>query len=132
MNNFENTFMPITKEDLIKRNIEQLDFVFVSGDAYVDHPSFAVAILGRLLEKKGYTVGVIPQPDWKDVEAFKVLGKPKLAFLVSAGAMDSMVANYTANKHLLNEACYSLCNLQPLNPLHQHLLKMLTLVFLKL
>ena len=83
MNNFENTFMPITKEDLIKRNIVQLDFVFVSGDAYVDHPSFAVAILGRLLEKNGYTVGVIPQPDWKDVESFKVLGKPKLAFLVS-------------------------------------------------
>ena len=107
MNNFENTFMPVTKEDLIKRNIEQLDFVFVSGDAYVDHPSFAVAILGRLLEKNGYTVGVIPQPDWKDVEAFKVLGKPKLAFLVSAGAMDSMVANYTANNKPRSEDAYS-------------------------
>ena len=107
MNNFENTFMPITKEDLIKRNIEQLDFVFVSGDAYVDHPSFAVAILGRLLEKNEYTVGVIAQPDWKDVEAFKVLGKPKLAFLVSAGAMDSMVANYTANNKPRSEDAYS-------------------------
>ena len=99
--------MPVTKEDLAKRNIEQLDFVFVSGDAYVDHPSFAVAILGRLLEKNGYTVGVIPQPDWKDVEAFKVLGKPKLAFLVSAGAMDSMVANYTANNKPRSEDAYS-------------------------
>ena len=76
MNNFENTFMPISKKDLQERNIEQLDFVFVSGDAYVDHPSFAVAILGRLLEKNGYTVGVIAQPDWKDVEAFKVLVNP--------------------------------------------------------
>ena len=105
--NFINTFMPISKKDLQERNIEQLDFIFVSGDAYVDHPSFAVAILGRLLEKNGYTVGVIAQPNWKDVEAFKILGKPKLAFLVSAGAMDSMVANYTANNKPRSEDAYS-------------------------
>lgn len=102
-----NSFMCVTKEDMEQRNIEQLDFVFVSGDAYVDHPSFAVAILGRWLEKNGFTVGVIPQPNWKDVEAFKILGKPKLAFLVSAGAMDSMVSNYTANNKPRSSDAYS-------------------------
>lgn len=93
----ENLFLPVCKEDLKKRGISQLDFVFVTGDGYVDHPSFAAALLGRLLEKNGYTVGIIAQPDWKDVESFKALGEPKLGFLVSAGAMDSMVSNYTAN-----------------------------------
>lgn len=83
--------------DLKERGISELDFVFVSGDCYVDHASFAPALLGRLLEKHGYTVGIIAQPDWKNVESFKILGRPKLAFLVSAGAMDSMVSNYTAN-----------------------------------
>ena len=106
-NKIINDFMPVAKEELSERGIEELDFVFVSGDAYVDHPSFAVALLGRLLEKNGYTVGVIPQPNWKDVESFKVLGKPKLAFLVSAGSMDSMVANYTANNKPRSEDAYS-------------------------
>lgn len=106
-NKIINDFMPVTKEELSERGIEELDFVFVSGDAYVDHPSFAVALLGRLLEKNGYTVGVIPQPNWKDVESFKVLGKPRLAFLVSAGSMDSMVANYTANNKPRSEDAYS-------------------------
>ena len=90
-------FLPVTKQDLIEEGIEELDFVFVTGDAYVDHSSFAAALLGRLLQANGYTVGIIPQPDYKNVESFKVLGRPKLAFLVSAGAMDSMVSNYTAN-----------------------------------
>lgn len=90
-------FLPVCKEDLKKRGISQLDFVFVTGDGYVDHPSFAAALLGRLLEKNGYSVGIIAQPDWKDVESFKVFGEPKLGFLVSSGAMDSMVSNYTAN-----------------------------------
>lgn len=106
-NKIINDFMPVTKEELSERGIEELDFVFISGDAYVDHPSFAVALLGRLLEKNGYTVGVIPQPNWKDVESFKVLGKPRLAFLVSAGSMDSMVANYTANNKPRSEDAYS-------------------------
>ena len=92
-----NMFLPVNQKDLAERGISQLDFIIVSGDAYVDHASFAAALLGRLLEKNGYTVGIIPQPDWKKTEAFTVLGKPKLAFLVSAGAMDSMVSNYTAN-----------------------------------
>lgn len=90
-------FLPVNQKDLAERGISQLDFVIVSGDAYVDHASFAAALLGRLLEKNGYSVGIIPQPDWKKAEAFTILGKPKLAFLVSAGAMDSMVSNYTAN-----------------------------------
>lgn len=91
------SFMPVSLQDMQERGIQQLDFVFISGDAYVDHSSFAAAILGRFLESKGFTVGVIPQPDWKDCQSFTVLGKPKYAFLVSAGAMDSMVSNYTAN-----------------------------------
>ena len=100
-------FLPVCQKDLKERNIEQLDFVFVTGDAYVDHPSFAAALLGRLLEKNGYTVGILAQPDWKDAESFKALGKPKLAFLVSSGAMDSMVCNYTANNKPRSEDEYS-------------------------
>lgn len=100
-------FVPVSKEDLAQRNISQLDFVFVSGDAYVDHPSFAAALLCRLLESHGYSCGIIPQPDWKDVEAFKVLGQPRLAFLVSGGAMDSMVSNYTANNKPRSSDAYA-------------------------
>lgn len=90
-------FLPVCKQDLIDRGIDEVDFVFVSGDAYVDHSSFAAALLGRLLEENGYTVALLPQPDWKNVESFKIFGRPKLGFLVSGGAMDSMVSNYTAN-----------------------------------
>lgn len=100
-------FLPVSQADLRQRGIEQLDFVFISGDAYVDHPSFAAALLGRWLEKHGYTVGIIPQPDFKNVEAFRILGKPRLAFLVSAGAMDSMVSNYTANNKPRSEDAYA-------------------------
>ncbi|MCQ2585391.1 MAG: YgiQ family radical SAM protein [Treponema sp.] len=100
-------FLPVSQDDLRARGIEQLDFVFVSGDAYVDHPSFAAALLGRWLEKHGFTVGIIPQPDFRNVEAFRVLGKPRLAFLVSAGAMDSMVSNYTANNKPRSEDAYA-------------------------
>ncbi|NLM01458.1 MAG: YgiQ family radical SAM protein [Treponema sp.] len=102
-----NKFLPISKKDLIKRGIKELDFVFVSGDAYVDHSSFAASIIGRWLEKNGFTVGIIAQPNWKDVESFKVLGRPKLAFLVSSGAMDSMVSNYTANNKPRSTDSYS-------------------------
>lgn len=91
-------FLPISKLDLRKRNIEQLDFVFVSGDAYVDHPSFGHAIIARLLEGQGYKVGIIPQPDWRNAEAFKELGRPRLGFLVSSGNIDSMVNHYTTSK----------------------------------
>lgn len=100
-------FLPVCKEDLLQRGIEQLDFVFVSGDAYVDHASFAAALLGRLLEANGFTVGIIAQPDWKKAESFTLLGRPRLAFLVSAGAMDSMVSNYTANNKPRSEDVYA-------------------------
>ena len=100
-------FLPVCKQDLLDRGIDQLDFVFVSGDAYVDHASFAAALLGRLLESRGYTVGIIPQPDWKKAENFTVLGRPRLAFLGSAGAMDSMVSNYTANNKPRSEDVYA-------------------------
>ncbi|MDD2972967.1 MAG: YgiQ family radical SAM protein [Lachnospiraceae bacterium] len=91
-------FLPISKKDLKSRNIEQLDFVYVCGDAYVDHPSFGAAIITRVLESHGYTVGMIPQPDWKDPASISALGKPKLGFLVSAGNMDSMVNHYFVSK----------------------------------
>ncbi len=100
-------FLIAQKSDMKARGLEEVDFVFVSGDGYVDHPSFAAALLGRLLEANGYTVALLPQPDWKNPESFKIYGKPKLAFLVSAGAMDSMVSNYTANNKPRSEDAYA-------------------------
>jgi uncharacterized radical SAM protein YgiQ len=100
-------FLPISKEDLKKRNIEQLDFIIVSGDAYVDHPSFGTAIIGRTLESQGFTVGIIAQPRWHDCEDFKKLGKPKYGFLVNSGNIDSMVNHYTAAKKIRREDLYS-------------------------
>ena len=87
-------FLPICKKDMEERGWEQLDFVYISGDAYVDHPSFGPAVITRLLEDYGYKVGIIAQPDWKDKNSITVLGEPRLAFLVSAGNMDSMVNHY--------------------------------------
>lgn len=80
------------------RGIEQLDFVYVIGDAYVDHPSFGHAIISRVLETHGYSVGIISQPDWKDEESIQILGRPRLAFLISAGNMDSCVNHYSVSK----------------------------------
>ena len=91
-------FLPISKEDMQKAGIEQLDFVYVIGDAYVDHPSFGHAIISRLLEAHGYRVGIISQPDWKDDASISVLGMPRLGFLISAGNMDSMVNHYYVSK----------------------------------
>ena len=93
-----NDFLPISKEDMRRRGIEQLDFVYVCGDAYVDHPSFGHAIITRLLESYGYTVGIIAQPDWKQNDSIAILGEPRLGFLVSAGNMDSMVNHYSVSK----------------------------------
>lgn len=93
-----NDFLPISKEDMKRRGIEQLDFVYVCGDAYVDHPSFGHAIITRLLESYGYTVGIIAQPDWKQNDSIAILGEPRLGFLVSAGNMDSMVNHYSVSK----------------------------------
>lgn len=100
-------FLIATQQELIERKINEVDFVFVSGDGYVDHPSFAAALLGRLLESNGYTVAILAQPDWKNPESFKIFGRPRLAFLVSAGAMDSMVSNYTANNKPRSEDAYA-------------------------
>ena len=102
-----NDFLIATPQDLKKRNISEVDFVFVSGDGYVDHPSFAAALLGRLLESHGFSVAILAQPDWKNPESFKIFGKPRLAFLVSSGAMDSMVSNYTANNKPRSEDAYA-------------------------
>ena len=90
-----------------ERGWEECDFIFVSGDAYVDHPSFAAALLCRTLESAGFRTGIIPQPDWKDPQSFTVLGKPRLGFLVGAGNMDSMVAHYTAARRKRSEDAYS-------------------------
>ena len=100
-------FVPVCAQDLADRGISEVDFVFVSGDGYVDHASFGAALLCRLLESKGYTVGLLAQPDWHDPEAFKEFGRPKLGFLVSAGAMDSMVSNYTANNKPRSQDVYA-------------------------
>lgn len=91
-------FLPISRQDMQEENIEQLDFVYVCGDAYVDHPSFGSAIIARVLEANGYTVGMIAQPDWKNPESIQVLGRPKLGFIVSSGNMDSMVNHYFVSK----------------------------------
>ena len=100
-------FLPISKEDMTNRGIDSLDFVYVCGDAYVDHPSFGMAIISRYLENLGYTVGIIAQPDWRTTDDIKRLGKPKLGFLVSSGNIDSMVAHYTAGKKKRNYDYYS-------------------------
>ncbi|MCQ2248140.1 MAG: YgiQ family radical SAM protein [Treponema sp.] len=107
MTQSKSEFLAVCREDLERRGIDAPDFVFVSGDGYVDHPSFAAALLGRLLESQGYSVGIIAQPDCSTCESFKVFGQPKLGFLVSAGAMDSMVSNYTANNKPRSEDVYS-------------------------
>lgn len=91
-------FLPISRQDCIDRGIAQLDFVYVIGDAYVDHPSFGYAIISRVLESYGYTVGIISQPDWRDAESIAILGRPRLGFLVSGGNMDSMVNHYFVSK----------------------------------
>lgn len=100
-------FLPVCREDMTARGIDQLDFVYVCGDAYVDHPSFGHAIITRCLEADGFTVGIIPQPDWHSAEDFKRLGRPKYGFLVSSGNIDSMVNHYTVNKKIRSDDMYS-------------------------
>ena len=100
-------FLPISREDMEKQNIDQLDFILVSADAYVDHSSFGHAIIARTLEAEGFSVGIIAQPDWHSSEDFKKLGRPRLAALVSTGNIDSMVCHYTASKKKRNDDSYS-------------------------
>ncbi len=100
-------FLPVTYEEMKKRGWEQPDFVYVCGDAYVDHPSFGAAIITRILESKGYKVCVLPQPDWKSTKDFTRFGKPRLAFLVSGGNIDSMVNHYSVAKKRRSKDLYS-------------------------
>lgn len=102
-----NTFLPISKNDMLSRGWDEVDFVYVSGDAYVDHPSFGASIITRVLEHEGFKVAFISQPDWKNNESFKIFGKPRLAFFVSSGNIDSMVAHYTVAKKKRSTDAYS-------------------------
>lgn len=102
-----NGFLPVCKKDMEDRGWKQLDFVYVSGDAYVDHPSFGHAIITRVLEAHGYKVGIIAQPDWKDKSSITELGEPRLGFLVSGGNMDSMVNHYTVSKKRRHTDAYT-------------------------
>jgi len=109
-------FLPVSQEDMAARGWDQVDFVLVTGDAYVDHHSFGMAIISRVLEDKGYKVGIIAQPDWRDVKDFQKLGRPRLGFLVTAGNMDSMVNHYTVNKKLRDKDYYSPAGKMGLRP----------------
>ena len=101
-------FLPTTRKEMDLRGWEQADVILLSGDAYVDHPSFGVAVIGRLLEAEGLRVAIIPQPDWHgDFRDFKKLGRPRLWFGISPGCMDSMVNKYTAARRLRSEDAYS-------------------------
>ncbi|MBO7385339.1 MAG: YgiQ family radical SAM protein, partial [Clostridia bacterium] len=107
MANQANTqFLPITAEEMKNRGWGEPDFVYVTGDAYVDHPSFGLAIISRTLEKAGYRVCMLPQPDWHDGKDFMRFGRPRIGFLVTAGVVDSMVNNYTAAKKKRSEDAY--------------------------
>lgn len=101
------SFLPITAKEVKERGWDEVDFVYVCGDAYVDHPSFGMSIISRVLEGRGYRVAIISQPDWHSCEDFKRFGKPRLAFLVSSGNIDSMVAHYTAAKKKRNKDAYT-------------------------
>ena len=100
-------FLPVSRDDMEARGWDQCDFVYVCGDAYVDHPSFGMAIISRVLEHAGYRVGIICQPDWTDPASIAALGEPRLGFLISAGNMDSMVNHYTVNKKPRHEDAYT-------------------------
>lgn len=102
-----NGFLPINKEDMEERGWDQCDFIIVTGDAYVDHPSFGTSIISRVLELNGYKVGIIAQPSWKDTDDFKKLGRPKYGFLVNSGNIDPMVNHYTVAKRKRREDAYS-------------------------
>lgn len=100
-------FLPMTRREMEARGEAEVDVVFVTGDAYVDHPSFAMAILGRLLEGAGFRVAILSQPDWRSADPWRTFGRPRLFFAVSAGNMDSMINHYTANKKVRNDDAYS-------------------------
>ena len=94
-NKMRERFLPVTRQDMVSRGWERPDFVLVSGDAYVDHPSFGHAIIARVLEAEGFRVCILAQPAWRDCEDFKRFGRPRYGFLISSGVIDSMVNHYT-------------------------------------
>ncbi|MDE6482405.1 MAG: YgiQ family radical SAM protein, partial [Rikenellaceae bacterium] len=101
-------FLPTSAKEAREAGIEQFDIILFSGDAYVDHPSFGVAVIARILEAEGYTVAVVPQPNWRDdLRDFRKLGAPRLFFGVTAGNMDSMVNHYTAARRLRSDDAYT-------------------------
>src|SRR5580704_12071598 len=100
-------FLPATRGEMVARGWDSVDIVFVTGDAYVDHPSFAMAILGRVLEAAGFRVAILSQPDWRTCLPWRQFGRPRLFFAVSAGNMDSLINHYTANKKVRNDDAYS-------------------------
>lgn len=102
-----NDFLPVCRADMEKRGWKQLDFVYIIGDAYVDHPSFGPAIISRVLESRGYKVGIISQPDWKKEDSIRIFGEPRLGFLVSSGNMDSMVNHYSVSKRRRDTDSYT-------------------------
>ena len=109
-------FIPVSKSDLSNLGRNKCDFIVVTGDAYVDHPSFGAAVISRLLEAEGFSIGIIAQPDWTDAEAFKVLGRPEYAFLITSGNLDSMVNHYSSTKKPRRTDAYSpggRCGLRP-------------------
>ena len=102
-----NNFLPVSQEDMQKRGWDYYDFLYITGDAYVDHPSFGHSIISRVLESRGYRVAMLPQPDWHSVEDFKKFGRPRLGVLVTAGNIDSMVNHYTVSKKKRHDDAYS-------------------------
>lgn len=110
------TFLPMNLHEAAQRGWSELDVIFVSGDAYIDHPAFGVPLLARLLEAEGLRVGIIAQPDWRSIESFRVLGRPRLFFAVAAGAMDSMVAHYTPARKIRRDDAYTPGNLHGARP----------------
>ena len=109
-------FLPTTKKQMSQLGWHQCDIIIVTGDAYIDHPGFGCAIIGRVLESQGFRVGIIPQPDWRNADAFRVLGPPKLFFGVTAGNMDSMVNHYTSERHVRDTDAYSPNGMAGLRP----------------
>src|SRR5437868_1897433 len=99
--------LPMTIDEMRERGWDEADVVFVTGDAYIDHPSFAMAILGRVLEAAGFRVAIVSQPDWQNCEPWRQFGRPRLFFGISAGNMDSLINHYTANKKVRNDDAYS-------------------------
>ncbi len=111
-----NQFLPVTKADLAERGWEEFDFLVITGDAYVDHPSFGPAIISRVLEAEGYRVAILAQPDWRKAGSFTALGRPRLGVLLSSGNIDSMVAHYTVAKKRRHDDAYSPGNRAGLRP----------------